>query len=341
MSQVFYRKYRPKKFEEVIGQGHIVGVLKNAVFKNRISHAYLFAGPRGTGKTTIARILAKEVGCAEEDIIEIDAASSRGIDEAKALREAARTVPFKSPYKTYIIDEAHMLTKEAFNVLLKTIEEPPAHVIFVLATTEFEKIPDTIVSRAQYFKFNKISIADIMRELQMIAEAEGLKAHDDALKLIAFFAEGSLRDAENIMFQVFGAEEKEIREELVRTLLGAPEEETVNNLILLSLKKEVGKMLEVLDKNLATGGDHVMLGKLILRNLRAAYFLALDKNAGILIADEFSQDEIASLKTFSAYGAKTLEEGVRMLYEALRLRADDFTASLPLELALIKIATRS
>ena len=143
------------------------------------------------------------------------------------------------------------------------------------------------------------------------------------------------------MFQVFGAEEKEIREELVRTLLGAPEEETVNNLILLSLKKEVGKMLEVLDKNLATGGDHVMLGKLILRNLRAAYFLALDKNAGILIADEFSQDEIASLKTFSAYGAKTLEEGVRMLYEALRLRADDFTASLPLELALIKIATRS
>ncbi|TSD02465.1 MAG: DNA polymerase III subunit gamma/tau [Parcubacteria group bacterium Athens0714_24] len=153
---VLYRKYRPKNFDEVLGQDHIVGILKNAVKLGRISHAYLFSGPRGTGKTSVARILAKEAGCSEMDLIEIDAASSRGIDEIRSLREAVNFVPLQGKIKVYIIDEVHMLTKEAFNALLKTLEEPPSHVIFILATTELEKVPETIVSRCQSFSFYKI-----------------------------------------------------------------------------------------------------------------------------------------------------------------------------------------
>src|SRR3990167_9984640 len=168
---VFYRKYRPQKFDEIIGQENTVKILKNAIKENRLAHAYLFAGPRGTGKTTIARILAREAGCAEEDIVEIDAASSRGIDEARALREAVHILPLRSRYKIYIIDEVHMLTKEAFNALLKTLEEPPKHTIFILATTELAKVPDTVASRTQRFESTKIGLADIIKELRIITKA--------------------------------------------------------------------------------------------------------------------------------------------------------------------------
>src|SRR3989338_878755 len=212
MSQVFYRKYRPQSFEDVAGQENTVKILKNAISKKRIAHAYLFSGPRGTGKTTVARILAREAGCFEEDINEIDAASSRGIDEARALREAVRVLPLRSPYKVYIIDEVHMLTKEAFNALLKTLEEPPEHAIFILATTELIKVPDTIISRTQHFPFHKIAIPEIVGELKKISSKESIKIDDDAMKLIAFFADGALRDAENILFQVSTLGEKNIKE---------------------------------------------------------------------------------------------------------------------------------
>src|SRR3989338_5373121 len=149
MSEVFYRKYRPQKFEEVAGQANVLKILKNAVEQNKMAHAYLFSGPRGTGKTTMARILSREAGCAPEDTIEIDAASQRGIDDARALREGVRVLPFNSAKKAYIIDEVHMLTREAFNALLKTLEEPPEHALFILATTDASKIPATILSRVQ------------------------------------------------------------------------------------------------------------------------------------------------------------------------------------------------
>src|SRR3989344_2055770 len=187
MSQVFYRKYRPQSFEDVAGQENTVKILKNAVAKKRIAHAYLFSGPRGTGKTTVARILAREAGSAEEDIIEIDAASSRGIDEARALREAVRMVPFRSQYKTYIIDEVHMLTKESFNALLKTLEEPPEHAIFILATTELAKVPDTIVSRTQHFQFNKIAIPDIVGELKKNIFGRKTRSRRRRFKTYRFF----------------------------------------------------------------------------------------------------------------------------------------------------------
>src|SRR3989344_3591246 len=338
MSQVFYRKYRPQSFEDVAGQENTVKILKNAVAKKRIAHAYLFSGPRGTGKTTVARILAREAGSAEEDIIEIDAASSRGIDEARALREAVRMVPFRSQYKTYIIDEVHMLTKESFNALLKTLEEPPEHAIFILATTELAKVPDTIVSRTQHFQFNKIAIPDIVGELKKISLEEKLAAEDDALKLIAFFADGSLRDAENILFQIAGLGEKNIKEESVRALLGAPDGESVEKIIKAAFGNNVEEVLGLLDKVLEKGIDPALLGKLLLRSFRAIYFLALDPKTERILEREFSSDEVVSFKTMVPADAERAEQALRQIMDSLEIRTDDYSASLPLELALIKIA---
>src|SRR3989338_6174525 len=338
-TQVFYRKYRPQKFEEVIGQEHIVGILKNALKEKRLAHAYLFSGPRGTGKTTIARILAREAGCAEEDIVEIDAASSRGIDEARALREAVHVLPLRSPYKVYIVDETHMLTREAFNALLKTLEEPPEHVIFILATTELAKVPDTFVSRTMHFRFNKITIPEIVSELKKIARTEGFSASEDALKIIAFFADGSLRDALNIIFQIAGGGKKEIEEKDARALLGAPKEESVETIIKAALGKNVFETLSLLDRVLESGVEPMLLGKLLLRNFRAILFLTLDHKNERILEHEFTAEEIASFKKQLPKTVADAEYAVGQIMSALSAPADDFIAHLPLELALIKIAT--
>ncbi|MDO8523106.1 MAG: DNA polymerase III subunit gamma/tau [bacterium] len=337
---VFYRKYRPQKFEEVIGQEHIIGILKNAIKEKRLAHAYLFSGPRGTGKTTIARILARESGCFDEDVIEIDAASQRGIDEARALREAVHILPLRSPYKVYIIDEVHMLTKEAFNALLKTLEEPPKHAIFILATTELSKVPDTVASRTQRFEFSKIGLADIIKELSIIIKAEGIKAEDKALKLIAFFAEGSLRDAENILFQASSLGEATIKEEDVRMLLGAPMSESINKLLKFAFGKNVAELISALDEILEEGADPQLVLRLLLRNIRAIYFLALDAKTENILSHEFSAEEITALKVFAGSGSKIVEFALREIMEASRIKIDDYTAAIPLELALIKIATQ-
>ena len=200
--QTLYRAYRPSKFDEVRGQAQVTDVLKAAIKNKKIAHAYLFCGSRGTGKTTVARILARELGVSHKDLYEIDAASHTGVDHIRELREGVNVVPFESPYKFYIIDEVHMLSRNAWNAFLKTLEEPPPHVIFVMATTERDKVPDTIQSRCEIYTFKQPTreiLADIVVD---VAKSEGYAIERPAAELVALLAEGSFRDALSILQKV-------------------------------------------------------------------------------------------------------------------------------------------
>lgn len=235
MGLALYRKYRPKYISQVIGQEHITDTLQHALKTGQLSHAYLFTGPRGVGKTSIARILAHEINdipytddSMHMDIIEIDAASNRRIDEIRELRDKVNIAPTSARYKVYIIDEAHMLTREAFNALLKTLEEPPAHVIFILATTESHKLPDTIVSRTQRYTFKPVAHDKVVTHLRMIADAEGLKIDDAALELVATHGEGSFRDSISLLDQTRGYDAtKAVGSDYIRALMGLPTDEAI------------------------------------------------------------------------------------------------------------------
>jgi len=228
MGQALYRKYRSKSLGEIIGQEHITTTLANALQQGRVSHAYLLTGPRGTGKTSIARILAHEInGLAYDDeahldIIEIDAASNRRIDEIRDLRDKVNTAPSAAKYKVYIIDEVHMLTKEAFNALLKTLEEPPAHVIFILATTEAHKLPETIISRTQRYSLRPVPSEQVVAHLKSIASQEKITIDDEALQLIAEHGEGSFRDSISLLDQAGSSSDTVTRSDIERILGLAP-----------------------------------------------------------------------------------------------------------------------
>ena len=242
-----YRKYRPATFEDVAGQEAIVTLLTNAIKNNKISHAYLFSGGRGTGKTTVARIFAREIGCNPEDIIEIDAASNRGIDEIRELRDAVRTAPFNSLYKVYIIDEAHMLTKEAANALLKTLEEPPSHVIFILATTDPEKLPPTILSRCQRVNFSSPDHDTLAKRLLHVAKEEGVKLDEESARLIARHGRGSYRDALGILETATTSLLGTITTKDIENLLGQPTNESIISLLSAVCVKDGKKMVTVLE----------------------------------------------------------------------------------------------
>ena len=296
MSQALYRKYRPKGWSEVIGQEHIVQTLKNAIAADRVGHAYLFAGPRGTGKTTLARLLAKAVNCLAGDgkerpcnkcenckavnenrfldLIEIDAASNTGVDDVRDLREKINFSPSQGKYKIYIIDEVHMLSTQAFNALLKTLEEPPPHAIFVLATTEIHKIPATVLSRCQRHEFRRVPLDEMLKQLRMIAKAEKIQADDEALTVIARQAAGGLRDAISLLDQLASTGTR-ITLQLTQVVLGTATSQTVLDIVASILDRQPAAGLDAIHKAINSGADSRTLARQIVEYLRGLMLIQL------------------------------------------------------------------
>lgn len=337
-SVVLYRKYRPQKFSEVRGQETIVSALQNAVRERSPNHSYLFSGGRGTGKTTLARIFAAELGCAPADIYEIDAASNRGIDEIRALREAVATLPFQSPYKVYIVDEAHMLTPQAWNAFLKTLEEPPEHVIFILATTELEKVPETIVSRCQAFRFDQPTMEDLKEFVVDIAKKEGVKLPGPSAELIALFGDGSYRDALSVLEKALGALGGATPEpDAIARIIGAPTHDSVNAVIrsLAAASPEEGliALREAGERQIDMG---VYL-KLLLSKLRVILLLRYAAKLEKEFKEEFTPEDLAFLKELAEDKSKRVNSHTLLEFLAAARRIGwSAIPSLPIEIALIR-----
>lgn len=374
--QVLARKYRPQRFSEVIGQDHVTRTLKNAIEQQRIAHGYIFSGHRGIGKTTIARILAMALNCRSTDkptpepcgvcdscqeiragsavdVIEIDAATNRGIDEIRELREAARYRPARDRYKIYILDEAHQITDAAFNALLKTLEEPPPHIVFMMATTQPEDIPQTIRSRCQHFSFHAVKFDEIVGQLAEIARKESIDADDEALAVLAEAGDGSMRDALSIMDQAIACCGTKLNGELVRGLAGTVGSEIFENLMSTVARNSSEEALRLLDRLMTEGQNPAHFAKQFVRFLRNATVakvagsespllqISADERARVgRVAEQFSEEDLARflqimLRTFDELGYRQeqrfhLELGVLKLVHAQRM--------LPLEQVLSQVA---
>lgn len=262
-----YRKYRPASFDQVIGQDHVVGILKSAIEQKKPNHAYLFTGTRGVGKTSIARIFAKALGVEQEDIYEIDAASYTGVDNIRELTESAMTLPFRSPYKVYILDEVHMLSKSAFNAFLKGLEEPPKHVIYILATTELGKLPDTIISRCEIHNFKTPTVDTLAQVVTSTAKQEGYSVSDSTAKVIALSGDGSFRDTLGALQKVLdGVSDKKIEEADVEQILGVPKMEIIAQLVADAIDKK--NVLPILDSLRKVYSDGKVVYDLYIEKLR-------------------------------------------------------------------------
>ena len=350
MAEVLYRKWRPRALDEVVGQETVTNTLKNAVSSGRLTHAYLFCGPRGTGKTSTARILAKAVNCLEPqdgepdnacenclaiiegralDLIEIDAASNRGIDDIRELSDRIGFAPTQSQYKVYIVDEVHMLTDAAFNALLKTLEEPPGHAIFILATTEVHKVPLTIVSRCQRYDFRRIPIEAIQQKLAQLSAAEDVEAELEALDLIARHSTGSLRDAENLLEQAVVSYGSPLTGDQVRDMLELTGDEDALDLCEMVVGRKLAEGLSLIGRIADQGSDLGQLQRAVTEFLRAVMLI----NSGAGDSSRYSDSTAQRLARIAA-GADhgQVLRAVRAFAEA-DVR-QDVSSPLPLELAL-------
>jgi DNA polymerase-3 subunit gamma/tau len=350
-SQVFYRKWRPQTLAEIVGQAQVTQTLSNALNSGRVSHAYLFYGPRGTGKTSTGRILAKALNCLSDgkgepcnncdmcraitegralDVIEIDAASNRGIDEIRDLREKVNYAPNQARNKVYIIDEVHMLTKEAANALLKTLEEPPPYVVFILATTEAHKVPATILSRCQRFDFRRISRSDVISKLSRICDTEGIKLEPEGLNLIARSATGSLRDAENLLEQLTTYYGKEIGLPQVQAILGITGDQRARELAGHIVAGDVAGGVATINSVNSDGLDLRQFNREIVEYLRQLLLVKTGSEDAVdLTAEDKAELKQLAPKTSLAQISKAIK-----LFGQLELGFDNYS-TLPLELALV------
>ncbi|MBZ1356259.1 MAG: DNA polymerase III subunit gamma/tau [Candidatus Nealsonbacteria bacterium] len=368
---VFYRKYRPKSFSEVVGQEYIIKTITNAISSEKVSHAYLFCGPKGSGKTTVARLLAKAVNCedmtgfepcnkcancieisrgASMDLLEIDAASHRGIDDIRELKEGIRFAPTRSKKKVYIIDESHQLTKEASNALLKMLEEAPDHVVFILATTEAHKMIPTIISRCQRFDFRKLILPEIVKRLEILAKKEKIKISNDALRLIASNSEGALRDAESLLGQIssfFIGSDVEIKGEDIEGLLGLVDTGLVSGITDLIIEKKAKEALNYINDLLDKGKDPQEFLKALINYLRKALVLkvvgsdeAKNPNSSVInsILTGLTKEDFQKLQEqVSKTTREDLIKTINTLLEAQNKMRYASIIQLPLELAIVDI----
>lgn len=359
-SQALYRKWRSRTFEEIIGQQHVTQTLVNAIELDRVAHAYLFSGPRGTGKTSTARLLAKAVNCLAEatearpcnecaictavvegrlmDLIEIDAASNTGVDDIRDLRDKVGFRPAEAKIKFYIIDEVHMLSNSAFNALLKTLEEPPAHVIFVLATTEPEKIPATITSRCQRFDFKRIKLDDIVNRLDYITREESFKADRDALEYIARQGGGSMRDAISLLDQMIAYSGDTISLSLVQTVLGMAASQSVIELVDALIEQDVAAGLDIINQVVSDGLDPRQFAREIVEQLRSVMLAKLGNGMGL---NTMPEEILASVKRQAERaGSATIVRAIEQFNKAAVDIKSGLLAvpQLPLELAFVESA---
>lgn len=337
--QTLYRAYRPQGFAEVRGQEQVTETLKAAIKNKKIGHAYLFHGGRGTGKTSVARILARELGVSDKDLYEIDAASNTGVDDIRELREGVNVVPFESPYKFYIIDEAHMLSRAAFNAFLKTLEEPPAHAIFVLATTEREKIPDTIQSRCEVYSFkqpNREMLAEIVTD---VAKSEGFTLERSAAELVALLAEGSFRDSLSILQKVLAvSSDTKIDVTEVEKVTGAPKGEIVRRILKAIAEKDASTALKAIDSAVKDNLDARVLTKLLIHRMRVVLLLRFAPDLAESFSKELTDSDLELAKELSK-NPNVTSETLRQLLEAYSVMFYAAVPHLPLEMAIIDIAS--
>ena len=359
MSKVLYRKYRPTNFSEVVGQEHIVKTLKNAVRREKIAHAYLFSGPRGIGKTTIARILAKVVNCKNPksgepcnecenclnindnkflDLIEIDAATHTQVDKIRDLIEKINFSPTSGEYKVYIIDEVHMLSRGAFNALLKTLEEPPKHAIFILATTEIHKIPATIISRCQRFDFRRLKVFEIKERLEKIAKQEKVKVEKGVLNFIAINSNGGLRDSESLFGQILSLEDGDITLKEVQTILAIADISVAVKLIELIVEKKYSEAIDYINKITDDGYDLEQFNIFLIEYCRKLMLLKISPEIKENFSSEMTEEQIAELEAISQ---KTSVSQILGMIRAFIKSKEEIKSSiiqqLPLELAIAEI----